>query len=666
MSRASGCPFLAVTLAFACITATHVPLAGAARAQDGSAAWTLLSGPVDPQPTWDARALHDPARHRMLIVDGLNPGVIWLLSLPASGAPQWQRVPIQGPAPPLRWNASAVFDSLRDRVIVFGGTTPYGHPCGDTWAISLRDTPQWSQVLPDGPPPTPRESHVAILDPIRDRMVVFDGYDRDSSRVLGDTWVLNLTGTPEWLPVAPAGTVPGPRDAVGAVYDPWADRMVVFGRDNATWALALAGTLRWDSLGVTTPRPAARLAHAAVLDRARHRMIVHGGSLADAWGTTLSDTWAFRLDGVPAWTPLRTAGESLSVMQQAAIYSPERGSMVEFGGNTYDHANTSHELDLTTLVRSRIQPASPGAFPSRRGGSFMTVDDAAARLLVYGGDLGGCLGDLWAFDRAGPGGWTLASANGSVPDCSSMWSAFGLWSFVRDARRNRLIAVHGDAWWGRTMNRIFALPLAGNAGWSELVHVGPEPLARYYPSLVYDPVRDRVLMFGGMILGTRSNDSGEAQDDLWALSLGDTLSWTQLRPRGTPGSRDSHCAAYDARRDRMVVFGGEAQWAQSLGDSRQPLYDTWALSLAGDSLAWSQLSTTAAFQGRAVLDSLHDRLVAWAGDSALWVLPLEGPGTWHRLPATGDLPTPRSDFGLAFDASHDRMLVFGGMLVEPG
>jgi hypothetical protein len=666
VSRTSGRLSFILFAALASAAIGGPRLAGPACADDGSAIWTLLSGPVDPQPSWTARAIHDPIRHRLVIVNGLNPGVMWVLSLPASAPPVWQRFPISGPTPPPRWNASVVLDSLRDRAILFGGSTYDQHSLNDLWALSLGDAPQWSQILPEGEPPSIRESHVAILDPVRDRMVVFGGYSQDSSTVLGDTWMLGLGGTPAWAALAPTGTVPGPRDADAAVFDPWGDRMMLFGSDNTTWSLSLAGEPAWDSIPVTTPRPTARLAHSATLDPLRRRMIVHGGSLASAWGTKLSDTWAFQLDGPLGWVQLATSGVSFSVMQQAEVYSPERGSLVEFGGNTRDQANACHELDLGTLVWSGVLPAAPDSYPLRRAGSFLTVDEATGRLLVYGGGFGDCLGDLWAFDRAGSSGWTLLSTNGAVPDCSSIWSGFELWNFVRDTRRDRLLALHGDAWWGRAMNRIFALPLGGGGAWTELFHQGVEPLGRYYPSLVYDPVRDRVLMFGGVIYGTRSNDSGSALDDLWALSLGDTLRWTQLHPSGSPGTRDSHSAAYDARRDRMVVFGGETQTAVSLGDTRRPLHDTWALPLASDGLAWSRLSDAAPFQAPAVLDSLHDRLVAWPGDSTLWVLPLEGSETWRELAAAGDLPTPRSRFGLGFDTPHDRLLVFGGMLAEPG
>ena len=629
------------------------------------AEWRMLAGPFDPQPSWEPRAIHDQIRHRMLIVDGLKPDVLWTLTLPISGTPQWGRLRVAGPTPPPRRNASAVYDAKRDQVVLFGGTTDR-HSCNDVWTLSMGDAPQWSELRPVDDLPTPRESPSAIFDPIRDCMIVFGGYCQDSSLSLGDAWELRLADGPRWVPIAGTGPSPQPGDAGAAVYDPAGDRMLVFGSRQAVWALSLSGTPAWDSLHVTTPRPSARFVSVAVLDPVRRRVIIHGGSRATEWGATLSDTWAFQLDDPPAWAPLATSGETLFVMQQAAIYSPERGNLIEFGGSPENVMNAFDELDLGTLAWSRIRPDEPAPFPSRRSGSFLTVDDRTGHLLVFGGSTGGCLGDLWAFDGTGPPEWTQLASGGAIPDCGSIWSWFGYWNFVQDPRRNRLIAIHGDAWFGRTMNRIFARPLDGTADWTELYHEGVEPLGRYATSLVHDPVRDRLLMFGGYILGSRSNDSGEAQDDVWALSLGDTLRWTQLQPRGTPGARDSHTAAFDARRDRMIVFGGESQMAASLGDTRRPLFDTWALSLAGDSLAWSRLSPSAPTSGPAVLDTLRDRLMAWLGDAALWVLPLQGAESWQRLTAAGDVPTTRTDFGWTFDAARDRMLLFGGRLAYYG
>ena len=91
------------------------------------------------------------------------------------------------------------------------------------------------------PPPSARYFHTAIYDPVRDRMVVFGGYD---GALRNDVWALSLSGSPAWSALAPAGILPSARYLHTAFYDPVRDRMVVFGgrdgtsRKNDVWALS--------------------------------------------------------------------------------------------------------------------------------------------------------------------------------------------------------------------------------------------------------------------------------------------------------------------------------------------------------------------------------------------------------------------------------------------
>ncbi len=77
---------------------------------------------------------------------------------------------------------------------------------------------------------------------------------------------------------------------------------------------------------------------------------------------------------------------------------------------------------------------------------------------------------------------------------------------------------------------------------------GPGP--RGWHAAIYDPVRDRMVVFGG-------TNGPTTFGDVWALSLGDTAAWTQLSPAGAgPGARSTLSAIYDAPRDRIVFYGG--------------------------------------------------------------------------------------------------------------
>ena len=127
--------------------------------------------------------------------------------------------------PSARYQHTAFYDPVRDRMVVFGG---YGGSYrNDVWALSLAGSPAWSALAPAGSPPSARYLHTAIYDPVRDRMVVFGGNDGSGRR--NDVWALSLAGSPAWSSLAPAGTPPSARVAHTAIYDPVRDRMVVFG-----------------------------------------------------------------------------------------------------------------------------------------------------------------------------------------------------------------------------------------------------------------------------------------------------------------------------------------------------------------------------------------------------------------------------------------------------
>jgi hypothetical protein len=175
---------------------------------------------------------------------------------------------------------SAIYDPVRDRMVVFGGYSD--SPLNDVWALSLAGTPAWTQLSPSGTPPEARGYHSAIYDPVRDRMVVFGGY---SGFYLNDVWALSLAGTPAWTQLSPSGTPPSARCFHSAIYDPVRDRMVVFGgySDSApyylndVWVLSLAGTPAWTQLIPSSTPPSARYAHSAIYDPVRDRMVVFGG-----------------------------------------------------------------------------------------------------------------------------------------------------------------------------------------------------------------------------------------------------------------------------------------------------------------------------------------------------------------------------------------------------
>ena len=278
-------------------------------------------------------AIFDPVRDRMVVFGGYDGSGyrddVWELSL--AGTPAWTELTPSGTPPSARAYHSAIYDPVRDRMVVFGGFTGEVY-LNDVWELSLAGTPAWTELTPSGTPPSVRRYHSAIYDPVRDCMVVFAGWC--SGATLDDVWELSLAGTPAWKDLAPSGAPPSPRYSHSAVYDPVRDRMVVFGgvEDgflDDVWALSLAEPPEWMELTPDGTPPSARSAHSAIYDPVRDRMVVFGG-IEDG---SLNDVWALSLAGTPAWTVLTPDGTPPSGRYgHSAICDPVRDRMMVFGG----------------------------------------------------------------------------------------------------------------------------------------------------------------------------------------------------------------------------------------------------------------------------------------------------------------------------------------------
>ena len=305
--------------------------------------WTELLPPTAPPVRVAFSYVRDPVRNRLIIFGGAAaPGVVfqndtWALSL--SEPPTWVELTPSGGPPPGRSLHSAIYDPVRDRIIIFGGagTNPSpNHYMNDVWALDLSGTPQWTQIFPSSGPIPARALHSAIYDPVSHRMLVYGGFDGFTS--LDDLWGMSLSGAPAWTLLTPAGAGPGARDYHRAIYDPTLNSMVLFGGHllspssifNDTWSLSLSGTLAWSQISPPDPLPSARQAMSIVYDSTRDRILVYGG--VDSTGA-LGDAWALSLSGSPAWAQAAPTGNVPPARTaHAAVYDPTSDQMVIYGG----------------------------------------------------------------------------------------------------------------------------------------------------------------------------------------------------------------------------------------------------------------------------------------------------------------------------------------------
>lgn len=605
-------------------------------------------------------AFLDATHDRMILVGGVieNYGGdaayngatndVWTLDLASPST--WTKLAPSG-APPTAVEAPLViFDAPRERLVWVGGR---GASMGDVWVLSLTGTPAWSQQAAAGPIPPARSHASAAYDPVRDQLVAFGGLDAGGN-ALGDVWTLSLA-TFTWSSVAPAGSPPDPRSRAAFVYDPPRDRFVLIGGqcDIApdyradVWSLELSGTPSWSALSPSGGPPSARAGASAVYDPLDGRLVVFGGGQFYVW---FNDAWSLDL-AAPAWSALAAGGGPPSVRDDhSAIFDPLRRRMTIYGGTTFYGRDEGWALDLSGPAAWSLLPM-PFARPDARRGATVILDAPNQRLVCFGG--GAPNNETWVMPLADPLQWTLLATGGTPPPARRYHSA------ILDPVRRRMI-VFGGSGAAAQLHDVWALPLDGPPNWVELTPGGSQPGNRSDHAAIYDPVGDRMVIYGGYV-GTSD------YSDTWALGLSGSPSWTKLFPSGgSPGGRSAMSAAWDPVYARMILYGGFSQ------SGLEYLGDTWALVLS-PSPAWRLVAAAGAGPSArsataGAIDTRRGRLIVFGGNGAfggstrtnqVWSFGFAD-SAWAPLSPQGFLPSIRSAAVAAYDSLGDRLFAYGG------
>src|SRR5438874_10488674 len=88
--------------------------------------------------------------------------VLGQVAIAATGS--WQQLLPESSGPPARHLATAVFDSVTDQVVLFGGAHDGTLPFDDTWVLRLSGpgAPVWRRLITQGTSPSARFAHTAI------------------------------------------------------------------------------------------------------------------------------------------------------------------------------------------------------------------------------------------------------------------------------------------------------------------------------------------------------------------------------------------------------------------------------------------------------------------------------------------------------------------------
>jgi hypothetical protein len=170
-------------------------------------------------------------------------------SLSAGESGVWSQVTALSLKTPMaRLRMGMAFDSTRNRTVLYGGdqgNASANAPLGDTWVY---DGTNWTSLTPAKSPPA-RESHGMAYDSMRDRVVVFGG--DAATGVVAETWEFDGT---TWSQPMPTNS-PGARDFPAMAYDSSRHKTVLFGGTGLVGGvlMALGDTWEWDGTNWTNP-----------------------------------------------------------------------------------------------------------------------------------------------------------------------------------------------------------------------------------------------------------------------------------------------------------------------------------------------------------------------------------------------------------------------------
>jgi hypothetical protein len=547
---------------------------------------------------------------------GLN-AVLMFAACAFAQAPAWRVV--SGPPVPKRINHAMAYDDQRGRAVLVGGQVADGSgTClGDTWEL---DGIAW---VPRGAGPPARFGHGLAYDAQRARTMLFGGWN--GSSLQNDLWEWNGSS---WLHRLPAHQ-PAPRTGAAMAYDSLRGRIVLFGGLDGT--STRNDTWEWDgvdwSLSLPAAAPARRFGHAMAYDLPRGRIVLFGGSNQLV---NLADTWEW--DGV-IWTQ-RTGGAAPPARSgHMMAFDPVRARTVLFGGSLSAVFNPSAAAFADTWEwDGNVWAArSPSSSPNPRAWSAMTFDSRRGQVILSDYE-------IWSWD----------GSNWIAPQPPARY----LTGMAYDDRRNRTVLFSGEdgsrypffasfddtwEWDGATWSR--RAPLHA-------------PQARKYHAMAYDDRRGKIVLFGGAVL-SNTTFLTTLFADTWTW---DGLDWRQEQPLNSPSARNGHAMAYDSQRDRMVMFGNFLF-----------ISDTWEW----DGANWSQASPANAPPSRSLpgmaFDSLRARVVLFGGQAIFTMLDdtWEWDGVnWTPL-APASRPAARGGHGMVFDSRRGRTRVFGGNGVGP-
>jgi hypothetical protein len=254
---------------------------------------------------------------------------------------------------------------------------------------------------------------------------------------------------------------------------------------------------RWDR--VTQDGPPGRILGAAAYDDRRDVLVLYGGRPVEL-GMCSQETWEW--DG-EFWEQMDAQPPTACVHMQM-VYDPSTRESVLFSGLD----PSENPVKETWSWNGNKWELLSQEGPESRGHFGMVYDPSQKQILLYGGFAGTTSDEFWVWKE---NGWEEIDFQSPGP-----LSHFGM---TVDTDTDALY-IFGGAASGSTLpsltNKMWVLQ---EGHWKEL-RPTISPSARGGPAMAYDPVRKRIVLYGGFDAeGNKLNDTWEWDGQTWTCLM---------------------------------------------------------------------------------------------------------------------------------------------------
>jgi hypothetical protein len=176
--------------------------------------------------------------------------------------------------------------------------------------------------------------------------------------------------------------------------------------------------------------------------------------------------------------------------------------------------------------------------PTKRTHHTAVYSPTNDRMIIFGGqDISTARRDVWRLTFSPPVQW-----NPDTPTIAPIGRRFGHSAILRGGE----VFVFGGTGDDTTYQDCWRYNDGGS--WTSQATVGTPPSARAEHSAIYDPIRDRMIVFGGALVpfGHQTRCGSCRSNSIW----------TKLSPMRPAARQKSPCAPSTILGDRMVVYGG--------------------------------------------------------------------------------------------------------------